>query len=258
MPISRATSSVSIYSRELAGDSSVEHLVYASSSSVYGSNKKSAFAGNRFRGSSGVAMYAATKKIQRADGAYLQPSLHDSGNGLEILHGLWTAGQTGHGLFRLHGTSISRVVADTIFNNGDFRARFVPRLYLHRRYRGGDCQAAAKPPVAADRAPSKVYNLGNNSPEKLMTLHFDAGRGFEREALERAVVFEKVFEPLKPVMYRRLTPRQICLQEAVGFKPQTSIKEGLRRFAQWYVEYYGVKNKILRGDTGDVPFLSTF
>ena len=61
------------------------------------------------------------------------------------------------------------------------------------------------------------------------------------EALGREVVFEKVFEPLKPGDVPATFASTDLLQEAVGFKPKTSIKEGLRKFAQWYVEYYGVK-----------------
>jgi UDP-glucuronate 4-epimerase len=61
------------------------------------------------------------------------------------------------------------------------------------------------------------------------------------KALGREVVFEKIFEPLKagdvPATYASTDK----LQEAVGFKPSTSIEEGLQRFADWYVEYYGMK-----------------
>ena len=61
------------------------------------------------------------------------------------------------------------------------------------------------------------------------------------EALKREVIFKKVFEPLKPGDVPATYASTDRLQEAVGFKPQTSIKEGLSKFARWYVDYYGVK-----------------
>jgi UDP-glucuronate 4-epimerase len=61
------------------------------------------------------------------------------------------------------------------------------------------------------------------------------------KATGKEVEFDKVFEPIKPGDVSATYASTDLLQEAVGFKPETSIEEGLRRFAEWYVEYYGVE-----------------
>ena len=95
-------------------------------------------------------------------------------------------------------------------------------------------------PVAAGSVPHRVFNIGNNRPEKLMVFIETLERCLSR-ATGRSVVFDKVFEPLKPGDVPATYASTELLEAAVGFKPATSIETGLQRFADWYVEYYGEK-----------------
>jgi len=96
------------------------------------------------------------------------------------------------------------------------------------------------PPDSSEGVANKVYNIGNNKPEKLMVF-IETLEKCLTKVLRREVVFEKIFEPMKlgdvPATYASTD----LLNEAVGFKPETTIDEGLRRFAEWYVEFYEVR-----------------
>ena len=97
------------------------------------------------------------------------------------------------------------------------------------------------PPEQTEKLAShRVFNIGNNSPEKLMTFIETLEKALSK-ALGRKVVFEKIFEPMKPGDVPATYASTDLLRQAVGFKPKTSIEEGLQRFADWYVEYYKVK-----------------
>lgn len=125
-----------------------------------------------------------------------------------------------------------------IFNNGDFE---------HGPYRDftnvddiveGVVRLLDNPPT--DEFPSKVYNIGNNNPEKLMVFIEMLEEALSK-SLDREVVFEKVFEPIKPGDVPATYASTDLLQSAVGFKPETSIEEGIQKFADWYVDYYEIK-----------------
>lgn len=96
------------------------------------------------------------------------------------------------------------------------------------------------PPIEDGKAPHKVFNIGNNSPKKLMVFigAFEKALG---TATGKEVEFEKVFEPIKSGDVPATYASTRLLQDAVGFKPETSIVEGLQEFVEWYVEYYGKK-----------------
>ncbi|MFV1458295.1 NAD-dependent epimerase, partial [Bacillus mycoides] len=83
-------------------------------------------------------------------------------------------------------------------------------------------------------------NIGNNNPEKLMVFIETLEKALG-QALGREVVFEKVFEPIKPGDVPATYASTDLLQRAVDFKPETSIEKGLQKFANWYIEYYNVK-----------------
>src|SRR5690606_20925609 len=83
----------------------------------------------------------------------------------------------------------------------------------------------------------KVFNIGNNNPEKLMTFIYALEEALSN-ALGRKVEFEKSFEPIKPGDVPATYASTDLLQQAVGFKPKTTIQEGLQQFANWYVDYY--------------------
>lgn len=101
----------------------------------------------------------------------------------------------------------------------------------------GIIRLLGNPPSEA--VPHKVFNIGNNCPEKLMVFIESLEKALSK-ALGRDVIFEKIFEPLKAGDVPATYASTDLLQEAVGFKPETSIEEGLRKFADWYVEYHSV------------------
>lgn len=86
----------------------------------------------------------------------------------------------------------------------------------------------------------KVFNIGNNSPEKLMTF-IETLEKCIGKSLGKEVAFNKQFEPIKPGDVPATYASTDQLQKAVGFKPETTIEEGLQQFTDWYVGYYGLK-----------------
>ena len=207
----------------------VRHLIYASSSSVYGNQQKTPFSTDDDV-SKPISLYAATKK---SDELMAFTYSH--------LYGIPTTGLRFFTVYGPYGrpdmayySFTNRMVKGepiTIFNNGDMKRDFT---YIDDIVQGIlnmlDC-----PPKGAD--PAVVYNIGNNRPEDL--LHFV-------ETLERCLMAEgvidrpaeKIFAPMQPgdvyQTYADVTP----LINNFGFKPDTTIEEGLSRFAHWYKGYY--------------------
>jgi UDP-glucuronate 4-epimerase len=95
-----------------------------------------------------------------------------------------------------------------------------------------------KPPVHV--VPHRIFNIGNNQPVKLMEFIATLEDCLSR-ALGRKVVFDKVFEPMKPGDVPATYASTELLEQVVDFKPHTPLAEGLQRFAEWYVSYYGVQ-----------------
>ena len=126
-----------------------------------------------------------------------------------------------------------------IFNNGDFEND----LYRDFTYIDDVIEGVERllnNPPEGEEVPHRIFNIGNNNPEKLKTF-IETLENALSKALGREVVFEKIFEPMKPGDVPVTYASTRLLEEAVGFKSHTSIKEGLQRFADWYVEYYNVK-----------------
>ncbi|MGE4588707.1 MAG: GDP-mannose 4,6-dehydratase [Acidaminococcaceae bacterium] len=216
----------------------VEHLVYASSSSVYGSNKKVPFEETDFVDHP-VSLYAATKKSNELMAHTYSHLYKIPSTGLRFFTVYGPMGRPDMAYFGFTDKYFAGE-AIHIFNNGDFEHDLYRDFTYVDDIVEGIVRLLPKPPAAAEGVPCKVYNIGNNSPEKLMTFITTLENALS-EALQREVVFDKVFEPLKPGDVPATYASTDRLQTAVGFKPQTSIQEGLRRFAHWYVEYYDVK-----------------
>ena len=124
-----------------------------------------------------------------------------------------------------------------IFNNGDFEND----LYRDFTYIDDIVEGVERllnnPPTDDGVVPHKVFNIGNNNPEKLMVFIETLEKALTK-SLDREVVFKKEFEPIKPGDVPATYASTEALQKAVGFKPKTSIEEGLQKFADWYVDYY--------------------
>lgn len=224
--------------------SRVDHLVYASSSSVYGSNKKVPFEETDFVDNP-VSLYAATKKSNELMAHTYSHLYRTPSTGLRFFTVYGPMGRPDMAYFGFTDKYFKGEPIK-IFNNGDFEHDLYRDFTYVDDIVEGIVRLLNNPPTetinddGTKSVPAKVFNIGNNSPEKLMTF-IEALEKSLTKALNREVVFEKIFEPLKagdvPATYASTDK----LQEAVEFKPSTSIEEGLDKFAKWYVEYYGVK-----------------
>ncbi|WP_257469121.1 GDP-mannose 4,6-dehydratase [Bacillus sp. D386] len=213
----------------------VDHLVYASSSSVYGANKKVPFEETDFVDTP-VSLYASTKKSNELM-AYTYSHLYKfPTTGLRFFTVYGPMGRPDMAYFGFTdkyfaGESIK------IFNNGDFENDLYRDFTYIDDIVEGIERLLNNPPTGGETVPYKVFNIGNNNPEKLMTFIGILENALSK-SLGREVSFNKVFEPIKPGDVPATYASTDQLQKAVGFKPKTSIEEGLQHFADWYVDYY--------------------
>lgn len=223
------------------GQTGVEHLVYASSSSVYGSNKKVPYS-TEDKVDNPVSLYAATKKSNELM-AHAYSKLYDiPSTGLRFFTVYGPAGRPDMAYFGFTNKLKSN---DTIqiFNYGNCKRDFT---YVDDIVEGIKrvMQAAPKKVTGEDGLPVppyKVYNIGNSHPENLLEF-VDI---LQQELIRAGVLSEdydfeahKKLVPMQPgdvpVTYADTT----ALEEDFGFKPQTSLRTGLRKFAEWYKEFY--------------------
>lgn len=214
----------------------VDHLVYASSSSVYGANKKVPFE-ETDSVDNPVSLYAATKKSNELM-AYTYSHLYKiPASGLRFFTVYGPMGRPDMAYFGFadkyfNGESIK------IFNNGDFENDLYRDFTYIDDIIEGIERLLSNPPIGDVQ--HKIFNIGNNSPEKLMTFIETLEKTLSN-ALGREVSFEKQFESIKPGDVPATYASTDRLQETVGFKPKTRLEDGLQKFADWYVAYYGVE-----------------
>ena len=219
----------------------VEHLVYASSSSVYGSNKKIPYSTDD-KVDNPVSLYAATKKSNELMAHAYSKLYNIPSTGLRFFTVYGPAGRPDMAYF---GFTNKLLKGDTIqiFNYGNCKRDFT---YVDDIVEGVKrvMQAAPEKKNGEDGLPVPpyaVYNIGNNQPENLL----DFVQILQEELTAAGVLpqdydFEahKQLVPMQPgdvpVTYADTT----ALEEDFGFKPSTSLREGLRKFAQWYREFY--------------------
>lgn len=225
------------------GAEGVRHLVYASSSSVYGSNKKVPYSTDD-KVDNPVSLYAATKKSNELMAHAYSKLYNIPSTGLRFFTVYGPAGRPDMAYFGftdklLRGEKIQ------IFNYGNCKRDFT---YIDDIVEGV-MRVMAKAPERQNGEdglpipPYKVYNIGNNHPERLL----DFVQILQEELIRAGVLsadynFEahKEFVAMQPgdvpVTYADTTPLKLDF----GFKPNTSLRMGLRVFAQWYAEYYGI------------------
>ena len=222
----------------------VEHLVYASSSSVYGSNKKVPYSTDD-KVDNPVSLYAATKKSNELMAHAYAKLYNIPSTGLRFFTVYGPAGRPDMAYF---GFTDKLVRGETIkiFNYGHCKRDFtyvddivegVVRVMRHAPEKRTGEDGLPVPPYM-------VYNIGNNAPENLLDFVT-----ILQEELVRAGVLPESYDfeahkelvPMQPgdvpVTYADTAP----LERDFGFKPSTPLRDGLRRFAQWYAEYYGGK-----------------
>ena len=205
----------------------VEHLIYASSSSVYGNQKKTPFSTDD-NVDHPISLYAATKKSNELMAFTYSHLYKFPSTGLRFFTVYGPYGRPDMAYFSftkkiMNGETIK------IFNNGDMYRDFT---YVDDIVQGIMNMLLNPPKPDENGDCAKVYNIGNNNPEKLM---------YFIETLEKAIgkTAEKEFLPMQPGDVYQTYADVSDLQRDFDFKPSTSIEEGLNRFAKWYFEYYG-------------------
>ena len=206
----------------------VEHLVYASSSSVYGGNDKVPFS-TEDKVDEPVSLYAATKKSNELMAHAYSKLYQIPVTGLRFFTVYGPFGRPDMAYYKF----TKKIMAGEpiqIYNNGDMYRDFT---YIDDIVKGVENILCNPPAVNLKGARYKIYNIGNNKPEKLMdfieTLEKCLGRTAVREYL-----------PMQPGDVYQTYADVSDLMRDYDFKPDTSIEEGLGRFVEWYRQYYEV------------------
>ena len=217
------------------GNKGVEHLVYASSSSVYGSNKKIPYS-TEDKVDNPVSLYAATKKSNELF-AHAYSKLYDiPSTGLRFFTVYGPAGRPDMAYF---GFTDKLVNNDTIkiFNYGNCKRDFT---YIDDIVKGIVEVMQRSPQANEDGVRYKVYNIGNNKPENLL----DFVEILQEELKAADVLPEDYdFDQHKELVGMQPGDVEVTyadvseLERDFGFKPSTSLRDGLRKFARWYREY---------------------
>ena len=219
----------------------VEHLVYASSSSVYGTNKKVPYSTDD-KVDNPVSLYAATKKSNELMAHAYSKLYNISSTGLRFFTVYGPCGRPDMAYF---GFTNKLLKGETIriFNYGNCKRDFtyvddivegVVRIMQHAPEKRDGEDGLPIPPY-------KVYNIGNNNPENLLDFV-----NILQEELIRAKVLPTDYDFES---HKELVPMQAgdvlvtyadtsALEEDFGFKPHTSLRTGLRRFVEWYKDFY--------------------
>ena len=219
----------------------VEHLVYASSSSVYGTNKKIPYS-TEDKVDNPVSLYAATKKSNELFAHSYSKLYNIPSTGLRFFTVYGPAGRPDMAYF---GFTNKLLKGETIqiFNFGNCKRDFtyvddivegIKRVMQHAPEKATGEDGLPVPPYA-------VYNIGNNSPENLL----DFVDILQQELIAAGVLPEdydfeahKKLVPMQPGDVPITYADTSALERDFGFKPSTSLRTGLRKFAQWYKEFY--------------------
>ena len=223
------------------GQTGVEHLVYASSSSVYGTNKKVPYS-TEDKVDNPVSLYAATKKSNELMAHAYSKLYNIPSTGLRFFTVYGPAGRPDMAYFGFTNKLRNNETIQ-IFNYGNCKRDFT---YVDDIVEGVKrvMQAAPEKKVGEDGLPVPpyaVYNIGNSHPENLLEF-VDI---LQQELIRAGVLPEdydfeahKKLVPMQPgdvpVTYADTT----ALEEDFGFRPSTSLRDGLRKFAEWYKEFY--------------------
>lgn len=214
------------------GKSGVRHLVYASSSSVYGSNKKVPYSTDD-KVDNPVSLYAATKKSNELFAHAYSKLYGIPSTGLRFFTVYGPAGRPDMAYFKFTN-KIVKGEPIQIYNNGDMKRDFT---YVDDIVRGVAAVMQKIPEKTEDGVPYKVYNIGNSKPEDLLNFVNTL-----EECLKEAGVIdnpvEKEFLPMQPGDVYQTFADTADFEKDFGFKPTTTIKRGLSEFAKWYKDFY--------------------
>lgn len=233
------------------GEKGIEHLVYASSSSVYGSNKKVPYSTDD-KVDNPVSLYAATKKSNELMAHAYSKLYNIPSTGLRFFTVYGPAGRPDMAYFGFTNKLLKGETIE-IFNYGNCKRDFT---HIDDIVKGIKLvmEKAPEKRIGEDGLPVppyKVYNIGNSSPENLLDFVT-----ILQEELIRAEVLPKDYNFES---HKKLVPMQAgdvpityadtsALENDFGFKPNTNLRDGLRKFAEWYKEFYQIKLKGERGN----------
>lgn len=211
----------------------VEHLVYASSSSVYGSNKKVPYS-TEDKVDNPVSLYAATKKSNDLMAHAYSKLYNIPTTGLRFFTVYGPMGRPDMAYFGFTNKLVKGEKIQ-IFNYGDMKRDFT---YIDDIVAGVVNVMGKVPSVDEEGVSYKIYNIGNNKPENLL---------YFVETLEKCLIkqgiidkpVEKELLPMQPGDVYQTYADVDHLVRDFNFKPSTSLEQGLTHFAKWYKEYYG-------------------
>jgi len=219
----------------------VKHLIYASSSSVYGGNKVAPFSTDH-NVDHPVSLYAATKKANELMAHAYSHLYNIPTTGLRFftVYGPWGRPDMAYFSFTkdiIEGNPIK------VYNHGQMERDFtyiddiveaIIKL-IDMPPIGNKDWDESKDSISESFAPYKIYNIGNNNPVSLMRFI---------NAIEKAVGKEakKIYMDMQPGDVLRTYADVSDLEKDIGFKPKTSIEEGIQKFVFWYKEYYQIKD----------------
>ncbi len=221
----------------------VEHLVYASSSSVYGGNKKVPFSTDD-KVDNPVSLYAATKKSDELMAHAYSKLYNIPSTGLRFFTVYGPAGRPDMAYFGFTNKLVNNETIK-IFNYGNCKRDFT---YVDDIVEGVK-RVMMSPPEKKNGEdglpipPYKIYNIGNNNPENLL----DFVQILSEELIRASVLPQdydfdahKELVPMQPGDVPVTYADTSALEADFGFKPSTSLREGLRKFAEWYKEFYQI------------------
>lgn len=211
----------------------VEHLVYASSSSVYGTNKKIPYSTDD-KVDNPVSLYAATKKSNELMAHAYSKLYKIPSTGLRFFTVYGPMGRPDMAYFGFTNKLVKGEKIQ-IFNYGDMKRDFT---YIDDIVTGIVNVMKKAPEETEDGAPYKVYNIGNNKPENL--LYFV--ETLEKCLMKEGIITKPAEKELLPMQPGDVYQTYADVDELIkdfGFKPSTTLEQGLGEFAKWYRTFYG-------------------
>lgn len=210
----------------------VKHLVYASSSSVYGSNKKVPYS-TEDKVDNPVSLYAATKKSNELFAHAYSKLYKIPSTGLRFFTVYGPMGRPDMAYFKFTNKLVKGEPIQ-IYNMGDMYRDFT---FVDDIVTGIINVMQKTPAETEDGAPYKVYNIGNNHPESLMSFV----NILEKCLMQEGIISEpgkKELLPMQPGDVYQTYADVTELEKDFGFKPSTTLEQGLSAFAKWYKTYY--------------------
>ncbi len=218
----------------------VDHLIFASSSSVYGGNTKLPFSESQ-NVDHPISLYAATKKANELI-AHTYSHLYDlnvTGLRFFTVYGPW--GRPDMALFKFTKSILNNQYID-VYNNGDMFRDFtyiddiVNSIFLliNKKPKHSENYDRNEPNPSSSWAPYKIFNIGNSDPQPLM----EYIESLENSLNKKAKIN---FLPMQPGDVKSTYANTELLEEWIGFRPKTSIDYGIKKFVKWYKDFYNIQ-----------------